>query len=181
MKSINDYKPGDIILVSNNGLLPKGIKLFMNIYRKKKDVSKTELYNHVVVVVNLWGKMWIADSAEKGVQVNESLEKYVNRENCLHLTWKTPLTEEEQELFSKTAINYSLNPTRYDFINFYDQIRYILTGKWKGKTGDKSKKRLYCSEFAAVCMDVVRNSFKGVTWDKNPLDIQLCEDLVVVK
>jgi hypothetical protein len=36
---------------------------------------------------------------------------------------------------------------------------------------------VYCSELAAILMDKIRGSFNGVTWDKNPLDIELSRDL----
>lgn len=170
-------KAGDILLFRNTGFVPKGIQFFMNIYRKKKGLPKQEVFNHVGVVVELWGKLMIAEADKEGVTVHREATQYIGKNNVKHLTWITPLTEEETKLFNKTAINYSLKVTRYDFLNFPAQIRYILWGKWKGKTGEESKVRLYCSEFAACCMDEVRGSFDGVTWNKNPLDIELCEDL----
>ncbi|MGM0532603.1 MAG: hypothetical protein ACQER7_14745 [Bacteroidota bacterium] len=179
MKTVKDFKPGDVLLFHNSGFLPKGIQFFMNIYRRKKGLPERKLYyNHVAVIVNLWGELWMADSAKNGVQVNKIKVDALQRDNVLHLTWKEPLAKVEQKLFSKTAIGYSLRVTRYDVINFWDQARYILSGKWKGKTDDASTKRVYCSEFAAICMDKVRNSFNGQTWDKNPLDIELCEELI---
>jgi hypothetical protein len=179
MKTINDFNPGDVLLFYNNGFIPKAIRFFMRIYNKKKKLPERKMYyNHVAVVVNLWGNLFIAESNKEGVTVNDTLERYVNNKNVLHLTWKKPLSKEESDHFSKTAIGYSLRVTRYDFINFFDQIYYILTGKWRGKTGEKSRKRQYCSELAAVCMDETRGSFNGETWNKNPLDIELCEDLI---
>jgi len=171
-------KAGDIILVHNSGFVSRGIQFFMNIYRKKLKLPKRTLYNHAVVVVNLWGKLWVADAGAKGIQVRDRLDAYIGRDNVLLLTWRVPLTVEEQELFSKTAINYALGITRYDYKNFIDQIRYIFTGKWKGKTGAKSTKRIYCSEFAAVCMEATRNGTFKSTWDKNPLDIEISTALV---
>lgn len=170
-------KTGQIILVSSNGFLPDAIKFFMNIYRKRMGLKPRRLYSHVAVVVDLWGTQWIAEASAKGVRVIPYPGDYVRRHNCLVMDWKIPLSESEQRLFSRTAIEYTLRVTRYDVLNFWYQIKFILTGRWKGPEGDESKRRLYCSEFAAVVMDRVRNSFHGRTWDKNPLDIELCQDI----
>lgn len=170
---------GDIILVSGTSFLPKGIQFFMNIYRKKKGLPKRKLYNHVAVVVDLWGNKAIGEAQAKGIQIIGDADKYVNGQDCLVLTWKKPLTVKEKNKFSMEAISKALIPTRYDVLNFFYQMRYVLTGKWKGPKGEKSEKRLYCSEYAAVLMDDLRNCFKGETWDKNPLDIELSKCLKV--
>lgn len=188
MKTKEDFTAGDILLFHNDGFLPKAIQFFMKIYGlfRKNVIKRKMFYNHVAVIIEMEmpkgvKKLYIADSAEKGVTVHDDLDKYINSPTVLHLTWKKPLTVKEKELFSKTAIQYSLKGTMYDFINFYDQVRFIITGEWKGKKGEESRKQVYCSEFAAICMDVVRNSFNGETWNKNPLDIELCEDLTPYK
>ena len=170
-------KTGDIILVSGIGLLSRMIQFGMDIYRKRKGLPKRKLYNHVAVVVELWGTLWIAEASEKGVRVFKYPDDYIRRQNVKVMQFKKPLTEQEQRKFSEVAIKYSLHPTRYDLVNFWYQMIFILTGKWKGKVNEASRERLYCSEFAAVVMDEVRGSFNGQTWDKNPLDIELCEDL----
>jgi len=170
-------KTGDIILVSGIGLLPKGIQFFMNIYRKRMGLAQRKLYNHVALVVELWGTLWIAESSVKGVRVFKYPDDYVRRQDVKVMQFKSPLSEYEQKKFSEIAIKYSLHPTRYDLSNFWHQIVFVLTGKWKGKKGSKSREKLYCSEFAAVVMDEVRDTFNGTTWDKNPLDIEMCEDL----
>jgi hypothetical protein len=177
MKTRDDFRPGDVLLFRHTGFLPKVIRFFMKLYSKRKNVEQDIYYNHVAVIVNLWGELWVADAVEKGVQVEDSLDRYMDKSSVKHLTWVKPLSKEEQEDFSKVAISYAMKVTRYDFLNFWDQARYILTGEWKGKTGKDSKERVYCSKFAAICMDEVRGSFNGVTWDKNPLDIELCKDL----
>ena len=170
-------KTGDIILVSGIGLLPRGIQFMMNIYRKRRGLPKRKLYNHVAIVVELWGTLWIAESSVKGVRVFKYPDDYIRRQDVKVMQFKQPLSEYEQKKFSAVAIKYSLHPTRYDLMNFWHQIIFILTGQWKGKVNELSREKLYCSEFAAVVMDEIRDSFKGVTWDKNPLDIEICEDL----
>ena len=180
-KSLNspEIKVGDVILVKGGSWLARQIQNWMNIYRLKKGLPKRKLYNHAAVVVNLWGEKYIAEATEKGVTVIPNALDYVLFKDTLVLTWIDPLNQKEQDLFSKTAIKYALEPHRYDFLNFFYQIKYILTGKWSGPIGKKAEKRLYCTEFAAVCMDKVRGSFEGQTWNKNPLDLELCEELKV--
>lgn len=170
-------KTGDIILVSGIGLLPRGIQFFMNIYRKRLGLTPRKLYNHVAVVVELWCTLWIAEASAKGVRVFKYPDDYIRRQDVKVMQFKKPLSEIEQRKFSEVAIKYALHPTRYDLTNFWHQMIFILTGKWNGKVNAASRGKLYCSEFAAVVMDEVRNSFSGVTWDKNPLDIEICQEL----
>ena len=170
-------KVGDIVLVSGTSFLAKGIQLFMNIYRRKLDLPQRKLYNHVAVVVDLYGELYVAEAVGKGVQVIPNAEHYVLSQDCKVLTWFDPLTPKEQTMFSREAIKYSLQLHRYDVLNFFYQMKYIFTGKWRGPTGNKAERRVYCSELAAILMDKIRGSFNGVTWDKNPLDIELSRDL----
>jgi hypothetical protein len=89
------------------------------------------------------------------------------------------LSNAEANKLSKTVVQYSLVPHRYDVLNFFYQMKYIFTGKWSGPVGDQSRKYIYCSELGAIAMDETRNCFDGKTWDKNPLDIELSECLKV--
>ena len=173
---------GDIILVSGEGFLAKAIRFFMRIYRKKKYLEDRKVYNHVAVVINVWGRMWIAEAAAEGVRVIKYPDDYVRRQDCKVMGFMPPLGKEKQETFSKYACEYAFKVTRYDILNFWYQARYILTGKWKGPTGKKSLKRLYCSEFAAVMIDYMTRVYEGHTWDKNPLDIEMLDgDVLITK
>ena len=168
---------GDVILVHSKKWLARQIQKWMNLYRIRKGLPTRKLFNHVAVVVDLYGSLHVVESIETGVNVKPDAKAYVDRQDCKVLTWVNPLSAREGSVFSKTAINYALTPHRYDFLNFWYQIRYIITGKWRGPVGENSTKRVYCSELAAIVMDKTRGTFKGITWDKNPLDIDLCEEL----
>lgn len=176
----NSPQVGDIILVHGGSFLAKGIQFFMNIYRSKQDLAKRKLYNHVAVVIDLYGQKYIAEAVAKGVQVIPDADKYVATRDCTVLTWVNPLTAKEKAELSREAAKYALEIHRYDVLNFPYQIKYIMTGKWRGPTGDKAERRIYCSELAAIVMDKIRGSFDGQTWDKNPLDIELSPDLKVL-
>ena len=177
MEQLN-VKVGDIILVRGGSWLAKAIQFFMNVYRKRKKLPKRVLYNHVAIVVSDgWGMTYVAEANAKGIEMKISPQEYLATHTCKVMTWRKPLTKAEQTKFSKTASKYMHDPTRYDFLNFFYQIYYIMTGKWKGKTGDAADDVLYCSEFAAVAMYKTRGTFNGKTWNKNPLDIELCTEL----
>ena len=169
---------GDIILTCDRGFIPKAIRFFMRKYAKKLGYDETKFYNHVAVVIENDGDIWVAESAIKGVVAKHTPEYYL-RIHKKHLirTWVKPLLPFEKEMISDKAMHYVRIGTRYDFRNFWDQMRMIGTGAWKGKTGEESKKRLYCSELGAVGMDWVRNSFEGKTWSVNPFDIQVHKEL----
>jgi len=167
---------GDIILTRNNTFLPRAIRVFMNIYRKRLGLPKRVLYNHVAVVIDLWGDLYVAEAAERGIQGYSKVEDYLKNNKCKVKTFLQELTEEQKREFSKIATKYMLKPTRYEFTNFIFQAIYVSTGKWYGKT-DNADKRFYCSEYAAMLIDHFTGYWKGKTYKVNPLDIDLCYKL----
>lgn len=169
---------GDIMLQRTNSWLSKAIMFWMNVYRLKMKLPKRELYSHVAIVIDMYGQKYVAEAVANGVRLYPDADKYFREKDVKVKTWVKPLSDKEKSEFSKEAAKYAHIPTRYDFLNFWFQMKYILTGKWRGPRNDESKKRLYCSEYAAVVMDKVRGCFKGKTWDKNPLDIDLSDCLI---
>jgi len=170
-------KAGDIVLTRSGSFLSQGIQFFMNLYRQTKGLPKRKLFSHVAVVVDLYGQLYVAEAIGKGVQVIPDAQAYIDQNDCQVMTWVKPLNKQEQSRISSVTIDYALKPHRYDVLNFYYSARFVLTGKWRGPVGPKSERRVYCSELAAIAMDKTRGTFKGVTWDKNPLDIELCDEL----
>ncbi len=179
MKTIDDYQVGDIILIRHKGLIPRIIRFFMDKYRKKLHLPKMTLYNHSMTVVFKEEKKLIADSSKDGVGIKDTLDRYINNPNCLHLSWKKPLSNNEKLTWSKIAVGFDNANIKYDLRNFLDNIIFISLGIWIGKKGDQSVVRQYCSEFVAILMDKVRGTWKGETWNKNFIDIQICEELKV--
>lgn len=180
--SVEKIKEGDIIMVKGSKLLPKAIQFFMKIYAKKLGYNKSDYNNHVAIVIrDFEGVLRVAESAKDGVQAIHAPYTYIKNNDCDVYTWKEPLNSSEAFVFSKVAHEYLYEPVRYDFANFTNQIKFIITGKWTGKTGVASKVRQYCSEFAAIVMDETRLTFAGQTWDKNPFDIESCYELRLLK
>jgi len=169
---------GDIIITRDRGFVPRSIRVFMRKYRKRLGLPPAKVFNHCAVIIENDGNTIVAESAIKGVVATMTPAQYLMKHpDHKIMTWVEPLTYFEQEDISDIAMEYIMKGTRYDFKNFIDQIILITTGIWTGRKGEKSKRRLYCSELAAVCMDGVRASFDGKTWDVNPLDVEINRDL----
>lgn len=169
------YKPqvGDLFLVKGNNFVSKAIQFWMRVYRKlrNKEVIDTTILNHAGTVINLWGTLVVAEAVAKGVEAHIPVEVYLGKKKVVVRRFKRQLTVKEKKLTSKTAVGFMTLPHRYDFLNFIYQMYMISTGKWIGPKGTKSMRRLYCSEFSAILMDLIRNTFEGKTWDKNPEDL----------
>lgn len=175
-----ELKPGDIILYKGTKALSKSIQFFMERYRKKLGLEKRTLFNHAAMVVDLWGQTYVAEANEKGIEVNPFTNVYGSKLKRIKvLRPKKGYSKAEQELVSKTAIAYSLNPTRYDFFGIWYQIQMIRkqtanAGKeWDGPTGSKAENRLYCTEAVATWANKVRPDTFEKAWSINPLDIDL--------
>ena len=172
---IAKYEPqvGDLFLVKGNNFVSKAIQFWMKIYRKlrNKKVYDTTILNHAGTVINLWGTLVIAEAVAKGIEAHVSVDLYLAKKKVIVRRFKRQLSSKEKKLTSKTAVGFMTIPHRYDFLTFIYQMYLISTGKWIGPKGKKATKRLYCSEFSAILMDIVRDTFKGETWDKNPEDL----------
>jgi len=170
-----EYKPqvGDLFLVKGKNFIAKAIQFWMKIYRKlrNKEVYDTTILNHAGTVINLWGTLVVAEAVATGIEARVPVDIYLQKKKVIVRRFKRQLTPKEKKLTSQTAIGFMTIPHRYDFLTFIFSMYMIVTGKWIGPKGKKSQKRLYCSEFSALLMDIVRNTFHGKTWDKNPEDL----------
>ena len=175
MNKKTTYNPqiGDLFLVKGNNWIGKAIQWWMKIYRKLRryEILDKTILNHTGTVINLWGTFVVAEATAVGVEANVPVDVYLAKKKVIVRRFKKQLTNKEKKLISKTAIGCMTVPHRYDFLTFFYQMWMITTGKWIGPKGKKSMKRMYCSEFSAVLMDIVRNTFNGETWNKNPEDL----------
>lgn len=178
-----EFKAGDIILYRGSSLLSKGIRFFMEQYRRKLKLPKRKLFNHAAMIIEVWGRLYVAEANGKGIEVRTIEEAYGKRMNTIKvITPKKSYTEKERKAISKIAASYAFNPTRYDFSNFIHQIKMILGTKiengkviqrWSGKKGKEAEKRLYCTEAVGTWANKVRaNTFED-PWSINPLDVDL--------
>lgn len=102
-------------------------------------------YNHVGVVVSNWGKLFINEAIEKGV-ISIPVENRFKGEDVLIL--RDPIGIDE-EVFARRA-NSFLGNTGYDFTSLLMfQLIFQVTKTWIGRTQEKAKKRMYCSEYVA--------------------------------
>lgn len=173
----NIIRPGDILMIKNGkGIVPLGIQFFMAIYKRKIGVSKIvpEKYHHAATIVQMWGEMYVAEAGKKGYQLSKLVAAYSDNywKNKIDIIRPVPAyNQSEQELVSKYAANFSFIIIRYDFLNFWYQIKKSFTGRWTGPTGEKAKKRLYCSEGAATLAELVRPGTFHQPEGANPVDL----------
>jgi hypothetical protein len=177
-----NLNPGDIILYRSNKKLSigKAIQFFMKRYLKKLGIEKSVVYNHSATIINLYDRLFVGEALGKGITISPFDDTYANKLDRIKIiTPKKAYSKIEKEKINKVVLSYVLKPTRYDFLNFWYQIKMILntTKKgdkdWDGPTGKKATKRMYCTEASATWANEIRqNTFKD-PWSINPVDIDL--------
>lgn len=180
---LDSIKEGDIILVQGNNFMARGILFFMDRYRKKLGLDKRVLFNHAATIINYKGQKYVAEANEKGIEINPFVKRYSYRLNKIKIiTPKKPYSSSEKNKISDVAIQDAFNPTRYDFLNIFYQIKMIFSTKikdgkvikkWKGPRGTKAEERLYCTEAVATWANDVRPNTFDNQFANNPLDIDL--------
>jgi len=177
-----NLQPGDIILYNTPKKFSIGvaIKFFMRRYAKKLKLVKKEVYNHSATVIDLYDTIYVGEAIGTGINIRPFELVYGSRLNRIKvLTPKKAYSKAEKNKISKVVVERVLIPTRYDFLNFWYQIRMIMkttrTGKkeWVGPTGKKASKRLYCTEASATWANLVRPGTFDKPWTVNPLDIDI--------
>jgi len=179
-KALSKLSAGDIILYRGTGWLSRAIRFFMNKYRKRLGLDERILYNHAAMIIDYDNDLYVAEANEKGIEIASFKRTYFNRTgNIKIITPKKAYTVSEKEIVSKAAISNAFQPTRYDFFNFWFQIKMIRkTTKegykdWDGPTGEEATNRLYCTEAVATWANKVRPNTFDKPWSINPLDIDL--------
>ena len=175
--NIDKVKVGDVVLYHGHTWVAKQILKWMNQSRIKKGLPERALFNHAAMIIDLWGSKWLIESVARGVHVIPLTVDMYNGKHIKVKTWVKRLTTNEKYILSRFAIELALENHHYDFLNFIYHMIYISIGKWFGPKGFKARKVIYCSELVAILMDKIRDSFKGETYNKSPLDIDLSNDL----
>lgn len=174
----DDIKTGDIGLSINDSFLAKGIRFFMNVYRRVKGLPKRQLFNHSFHFVWLEGELFVAEAIAKGGVLRPYRGAYLKK-HIRHMV-KTPIdpyTDEEKKELKRFTITFIGQNHEYQFLNFPIQILYVISGGrwWIGRKGKKSRERVYCTETTAICINSVRETWER-PWAANPLDIDLAPE-----
>lgn len=176
MKTLDDYKVGDKITISHNGIFPRTIQRVMKHYRKKLGLPPVERErNHVMRVVMYNGKKQIFDASENGVAIKDTLERYINNPNCSHFTYIKPLTKEQKDGVNNLCAYFNNKSIPFDRSGLLLQAPYVYFGVWLGKKGKNADDKFYCSEVDAKIDDVLFDYYNGETWNKNIVDSEICK------
>lgn len=174
-----NYVPrvGDIILVRSNSWLPRAIQFFMRYYRRTRGYKQvTAITNHAACILDLWGVLMVSESTIRGVEATKTASDYIAKHKVIIKRYKGEIPSH----FSKVAASYFASPHKYDFLNFLYQMIMVLTGFWIGPKHARADRRLYCSEYIAVIFDDLFGIYKGETWNKNPLDLDITPEFETV-
>lgn len=167
-------KVGDIACIRDGtSIVARGIRHYMKKYKKKLNINNIPNYHHNGIIVDVWGRLNIAEAVGKGFKIHPLDEAYGSFERIDIITPNKPLTEQEQRDISKKAEFYSLRITRYDYFNFIFQIWLIKTGKWIGPKGQKAENRFYCSEAVATIYNYIRPGTFKLPAATNPIDVAI--------
>jgi len=167
--------PGDGVLVHGQKWISRAIIFFQKIYTKKNKLPNKKIYSHVAMAIRVPGtenQIGIIEATAKGINMKR-YNSYYKSNRVKYIERVKELTKEEQLKISDTAYQSLEKVTRYDFLALPQNIRYIFTGKWRGKVGKKAEKRLFCSEaFATWHNELDPNIFKSPE-HTNLVDINL--------
>lgn len=170
-------KIGDIICVRDGkSFVARGIQWFLRIYKRKKNIEAVPNYHHNGIIVEVWGRLFVAEAAERGFKLaplSEAYDEYSWLNRIDIITPNMPYTEEEKKKICEKATFYNMKITRYDFLNFLFQIYLILFGKWIGPKGQKAENRFYCSEAVATITNYTRPGTFPNPAATNPVDVAI--------
>ena len=150
-------KTGDVILSKNPFYWYKPMSYVGAIIRLILGFN----YNHVAIYISIYGADFVAEASTKGVNIMPLKEWVKDKEIEIH---RNPnLTG-----FTGRRVMQYQGYTGYDYLSLvWYQLRYQITGKWKGEKGENAKGKLYCSEYYAL---VDKESFPN-WWSVTPKDI----------
>lgn len=177
MNEIYIPKVGDILIVKGTAWLSRAIQYFMVIYKTLRGFKVDFIPNHCATVIDFYGVLMVAEANAKGIEARYNIEDYLTK---YKIRVKRIKGREVTTDWSSTAAAFFARPHRYDIFNFVFQIILIYTGYWIGPKKSKSTRKLYCSEYIALLLDIAYNIFNGHTWDKNPIDIEIHPELETV-
>ena len=143
---MRDFQTGDRFLIKGNGLLAKGIQVFMKKYGRDNGIKCDWIGNHAGSIVVEDDHIWIYEAVAEGYVRNDFSTGYFKKKGWITLRKKRGMTEEEKERYRQNARKLDVKVISYQFWNFPQWIAYILSkGRidWFG-LGDDSF--VYCFE-----------------------------------
>lgn len=138
-------KTGDQILVHNPFNPRKALTYLSWLIRVVCGV----FYNHAAIVLVINGVVYIVEATFPKVKItryDEWQKKY--KRVIQHDPIDSKFSEEELQYRIISQIGKS-----YDSWSLLMILKYLLTGRWRGRRGRKAAKRLYCFELVAHVHD----------------------------
>lgn len=155
------FKAGQVILVhTKKGFVPKSIQLF----------TKCK-YNHVAIITEYLGELFITEAVAKGFVPTMSLEEYlyeIDRKKEKEIIVLEPIQEYAQHIQVTYNRLKQIANKGYEFLNLtvYQLVKQ-LTGKW---IGSKNSKRVICSEAVAYAFPSIFSDYYKI----DPEDFYNC-------
>ena len=137
--NLEKIQPFDVVLVHSQSTVGKLIQ----------KATRFE-YNHVGIVVEFNGVLFIAEAVQQGFKLTETLENFIKiaRKKDKKLLFLRSKTNEPSKEKIGERLNELMNK-KYEFINLlFFQLVKVTTGKW---IGTKNINRVICSEAVAYC------------------------------
>lgn len=168
---------GDIIAVRGKSWLAKRIRYFMALYLRKRGKRVERLYNHIAVVIEVNGRLMVAEALGRGVVVN-TVEKagYDRGGHFVVLRHRKGFSKEQ--LDAMTTKMLVLAGTRYQYENFIQWVLRICFGVDAFRRSNE--RAIYCSELGAIA---INEAYPGTFIrpnETNPMDFFLNENFEVI-
>lgn len=158
-----------IILEYNKGLLPNGIRFFMNILRKIKRLPpKDKIHNHVEMFYYIEGIGAMVVGAVKGGFRPRLFKKEMPRSHWKNLQFmvsKEPFTEKQKAAIELKIRDYVFGRQHrgYEYFNFISWPLYILTFG-RVRLSKQTDKRMECYEAAARVYNAAGDYFNDAEY-----------------
>lgn len=137
---------GDIIAFATKFTLKDPVSILGPIIRSVAKVP----YNHVGVIVNVWGIPMVYESVGRGFIATPLADRIKDKTYIKDFAYYQPLYDFNHITLAREATEL-LGKTPYDFKGLtYKQFMWNLFGVWVGSTDEeKAKKSMYCYESMA--------------------------------
>ena len=168
LKNKADQLTGVVILVGRKGILPWGIKKFMQwegLLTGEADYKPPE--NHSGILINYKGKLQVFEAIKEGEVIRPIEESLDHATSITLLRPKPPLDEDEKEKLIQYCEKRVKEGHKYQVMNFIQWIFFIRSrhaekkGLWVGRRKKKRAIKTYCYECTARAMNAARG---GLAW-----------------